>query len=52
MFARSIGVSTVDRDALRLAALDASQLWQVQDDWFTWADRTYDVDPGHAIVAL
>jgi hypothetical protein len=46
MFARSIGESSVDRDSLRRAALEATQLWQVQEDWFTWADRNYDLGPG------
>ena len=32
--------------------LMTQRLRQVQADWFTWADRTYDVEPGHAIVVL
>lgn len=46
MYARSIGESLVERDSLRLAALQSPQLWHVHDDWFTWADRNYDVNRG------
>ncbi len=45
MFARSIGDESVDQDALRHAALTDPALWLVEDDWFTWADRNYDLRP-------
>jgi hypothetical protein len=44
MFAKSIGESSVDRHALRLAALQATDLWLVEGDWFTWADRNHDLN--------
>lgn len=48
MFARSIHANSVDRESLRLAAIDDPLLWHVKDDWFTWADRNYDLRKSRA----
>ena len=43
MFARSIGDDAIDQASLGLAADASPELWRVRDDWFTWADRNYDL---------
>lgn len=43
MFARSIGDDVTDRESLRAAADADPLLWEIREDWFTWADRNYDL---------
>jgi len=43
MFATSVGEASVDKESLRLAAIQSPRLWQLGDGWFTWADRNYDL---------
>lgn len=43
MYARSIGEDAIDQASLELAAAESTDLWRVRDDWYTWADRTYDL---------
>jgi len=43
MFAQSVGESSIDRESLRAAAMQSPRLWQLSDDWFTWADRNFDL---------
>ena len=42
-FAKSVGEVSVDKKSLRLAAIQSPRLLQLGDDWFTWADRNYDL---------
>jgi len=43
MFGKSVGERSVDKESLRLAAIQSPRMWQLGDDWFTWADRNYDL---------
>lgn len=43
MFARSIGIDTVDREELRLAATSSPSVSAIADDQFTWPDDAYDI---------
>jgi hypothetical protein len=43
MFARSSGNATITRDEIRRALARSPELWNVGGDWFTWADRSYDI---------
>lgn len=46
MFARSSGDESVTRADIRTAMGGSGTIWHVEDDWYTWADRSYDVTWG------
>jgi hypothetical protein len=46
MYARSVGVGSVDQESLRVAASEATTLVQVGPDLFTWPDGRYDIIRG------
>lgn len=47
MFAKSMGNSSMGRDSLRMAASGCPSLKPVRDDWFTLANRGFDVVRGN-----
>jgi hypothetical protein len=45
-FARSLGDEATTQQDIRHALDQSPILWLVRDDWFTWADRSYDITWG------